>query len=141
MCWKRERYKRKWCLRIKGIKETSSEHIREDVIQLLGKITPEFAAIISKAVDVMHRVGRKEVSRPRDVIIVFACKMVRDEMWKRTKTSLVCKEAGIRFVEDLTKEDRLLRCELWPRIEQARKKGKATGFRDPFGYIEGKRIS
>ncbi|XP_026138524.1 inositol monophosphatase 3 isoform X1 [Carassius auratus] len=45
-----------------------------------------------QAVDVMHRVGRKEVSRPRDVIIVFACKMVRDEMWKRTKTSLVNSE-------------------------------------------------
>lgn len=49
-------------------------------------------------------------------------------------------EANIRFAEDLTKEDRLLRRELWPKIEQARKEGKAAGFRGPYGYIEGKRI-
>lgn len=48
---------------------------------------------------------------------------MRDEVWKM---SSVCKEAGIRFAEDLTKEDRLLRRELWPRIEQARKEGKAA---------------
>ncbi len=135
-----ERYKRRWCLRIKGLKENSSEHIRDDVIQLLGKITPEFAASMSEAVDVVHRVGRKEASRPREVIILFARRMVRDEIWKRTKTSSVCKEAGIRFAEDLTK-DRRLRRELWPRIKQARKEGKAAGFRGPFGYIDGKRIS
>ncbi len=88
------------------------------MIQLLGKITPEFAASMSEAVDAVHRVGRKESSRPIEVIILFARRMVRDEIWKRTKTSSVCKEAGIRFAEDLTKEDRLLRRELWPRIEQ-----------------------
>ncbi len=103
-----ERYKRRWCLRIKGLKENSSERIREDVIQLLGKITPEFAASLSEAVDVVHRVGRKESSRPREVIILFVRRMVRDKIWKRTKTSSVCKEAGICFAEDLTKEDRLL---------------------------------
>ncbi len=110
------------------------------MIQLLGKITPEFAASMSEAVDVVHRVGRKQASRSREVIILFAHRMVRDEIWKRTKTSSVCKEAGICFAEDLTKEDRLLKCELWPRIEQARKEGKAAGFRGPFGYIDGKHI-
>ncbi len=113
-----ERYKKMWCLGIKGLKENSSERIREDVILLLGKITPEFAASMSEAVDVVHRVGRKESSRPREVILLFARRMVRDEIWKRTKMSSVCKEAGIRFAEDLTKEDKLLRRELWPRIEQ-----------------------
>ncbi|MEQ2190215.1 hypothetical protein GOODEAATRI_033522 [Goodea atripinnis] len=29
----------------------------------------------------------------------------------------------------------------WPRIEKARKEGKPAGFRGPFAYIEGKRIS
>lgn len=136
-----ERYKRRWCLRIKGLKENSNERIREDVIQLLGKITPEFASTMEEAVDVVHRVGRKETGRSREVIILFTRRLVRDEVWKRTKSSAVCKEAGIRFAEDLTKEDRLLRSELWPRIAQARKEGKAAGFRGPFGYIEGKRIT
>ncbi len=148
-----ERYKRRWCLRIKCLKpvliyislliiscmieyvtnnepwtkeNSRAERIREDVIQLLGKITPDCAASMSEAVDVEHRVGRKESSRPREVIILFARRIVRDEIWKRTKTSSVCKEAGIRFAEDLTKEDRLLRRELWPRIEQARKEGKKS---------------
>ncbi len=119
-----ERYKRRWCLRIKGLKENASERIREDVILLLGKITPEFAASMSEAVDAVHRVGRKEPSRPIEVILLFACRMVRDEIWKRTKTSSVCKEAGIRFAEDLTKEDKLLRHELWPRTEQEGRKAK-----------------
>lgn len=111
------------------------------MIQLLGKITPEFASTMEEAVDVVHRVGRKETGRSREVIILFTRRLVRDEVWKRTKSSAVCKEAGIRFAEDLTKEDRLLRSELWPRIAQARKEGKAAGFRGPFGYIEGKRIT
>lgn len=66
-----ERYKRRWCLRIKGLKENSNERIREDVIQLLGKITPEFASNMEEAVDVVHRVGRKETGRSREVIILF----------------------------------------------------------------------
>ncbi|KAK3520748.1 hypothetical protein QTP70_032264 [Hemibagrus guttatus] len=46
------------------IKKNSSERIREVVIQRLGKITPEFAASMSEAVDVAHRVGRKEGDQP-----------------------------------------------------------------------------
>lgn len=136
-----ERYKRRWCLRIKGFKEKSSERIREDVIQLLCKITPEFSSTMEEAVDVVHWVGRKENNHPREVIILFTRRVVRDKIRKRTKMSIVCKDAAIRFAEDQTKEDRLRRLDLWPRIEQARKEGKSAGFRGPYGYIEGKHIS
>lgn len=86
-----ERYKRRWCLRIKGLKENTTERIREDVIQLLSKITPEYAGSMTEAVDVVHRVGRKEPNRPREVIILFTRRMVRDEIWKRTKMSEICR--------------------------------------------------
>ena len=52
----------------------------------------------------------------------------------------VCREAGVRFAEDLSKDDLLARQAFWPKIEQARKEGKAAGFRGPFGYIDVKRI-
>ncbi|XDV31698.1 hypothetical protein PO909_002661 [Leuciscus waleckii] len=64
----------------------------------------------------------------------------RDDIWRRTNTSPICKEEGIRFTEDLTQEDWRSRQALWPKIDQARKEGKAAGFRGPFGFIEGKRI-
>lgn len=136
-----ERYKRRWCLRIRGMKENPIENIREVVIQLLVKITPEFSANMYDAVDVVHRVGKKESNRPREVIVLFARRGIRDEIWKRTKDSAVCRDAGIKFAEDLTREDRLARRALWPKIEQARKEGKTAGFRGPFGFINGKRIS
>lgn len=53
---------------------------------------------------------------------------------------LLCKEERIRFTEDLTQEDWRARQVMWPKIDQARKEGKAAGFRGPFGFIEGKHI-
>lgn len=91
------------------------------MIQLLSKIAPEYAGSMTEAVEVLHRVGRKEPNRPREVIILFTCRMVRDEVWKITKMSVVCREASIHFAEVLTKEDRLLRREMWPKVEQAKK--------------------
>ncbi|XP_016394536.1 uncharacterized protein LOC107728771 [Sinocyclocheilus rhinocerous] len=85
-----ERYKRRWCLCIRGMKEILNENIREDVIQLLVKITPEFSSNMYDAVDVVHRVGKKEATRPREVIILFARRGIRDEIWKRTKDVQGC---------------------------------------------------
>ena len=58
-----------------------------------------------------------------------------------TKDSPVCRDARIRFAEDLSKADREERDKVWPQIEQARKKGLKTYFRGPFGYINGQRIT
>lgn len=66
-----ERYKRRWCLRIRGMKENPNENIREDMIQLLVKNTPEFFSNMYDAVDIVHRVGKKEANRPREVIVLF----------------------------------------------------------------------
>lgn len=136
-----ERNKRRCCLRIKGKREKVKENIREEVLDLLGKIAPELKMKMDEAVDVVHRVGRITEGRHRPVIIVFTRRSMRDEIWRRTKVSAVCKEEGIRFAEDLVQEDWKTRQALWPKILQARKDGKVAGYRGPFGFIEGKRIS
>lgn len=135
-----ERYKRRWCLCIKGKKEKTNENIREEVVELLGRIAPDLKMKMEEAVDVVHRVGRAVENKHRQIIILFVRRAVRDDIWRRTKASPVCKEEGIRFAEDLTPEDWRSRQALWPKIDQARKEGKAAGFRGPFGFIEGKRI-
>lgn len=53
-----DRYKRRWCLRIKGKKENARENIRAEVIQLLSKIAPDHAEKMDEAADLVHRVGR-----------------------------------------------------------------------------------
>ncbi|XP_016338394.1 uncharacterized protein LOC107686071 [Sinocyclocheilus anshuiensis] len=54
-----ERYRMRWCLRIKGIEEKKDEDLRSHVIQILGKIAPEMDAKMDEAVDIVHRLGRK----------------------------------------------------------------------------------
>lgn len=135
-----DRYKRRWSLRIKGKEEDVTENIRAEVISLLCKVAPYPAEKMEDAVDVVHRVGRKMDNRHRQIIVLFSKRNVRDDIWKKTKSSAVCKEAGVRFTEDLTKDDFLARQAMWPKIEQARKEGKAAGFRGHHGYINGKRI-
>lgn len=109
-------------------------------MELLGRIAPDLKMKMEEAVDVVHRVGRAAENKHRQIIILFVRRAVRDDIWRRTKASPVCKEEGIRFAEDLTPEDWRSRQALWPKIDQAQKEGKAAGFRGPFGFIEGKRI-
>ncbi|MEQ2316974.1 hypothetical protein AMECASPLE_037973 [Ameca splendens] len=95
---------------------------------------------MEEAVDSVHRVGRKTENRHRQILVLFFKRTIRDDIWKKTKSSVVCREEGVRFAEDLTREDFMARQAMWPKTEQARKEGKAAGFRGPHGYINGKRI-
>ncbi|KAK5608586.1 hypothetical protein CRENBAI_023539 [Crenichthys baileyi] len=95
---------------------------------------------MNEEVDVVHRVGLKVDNRIRQIIILFVRRVVRDVIWRRRKTSPVCKEEGIRFSEDLTPEDWKPRQAMLPKIEKARKERKVGGFRGPFGFIEGRCI-
>lgn len=135
-----ERYKRRWNLRINGLKERPEEDPRREVIGLIAEIAPHLVHKLEEVVDTVHRIGRKELGKPRQMIVQFTMRKYRDELWKTTKNSSVCRDRGVRFMEDFTKEDRLARAELWPLIDQARKAGKKAFYRGPFGYIEGRRI-
>jgi len=135
-----DRYKRRWNLRIKGSPEKQNENTRQEVISLLAKIAPGVPWEMEEAVDTVHRIGRREGNRTRQIIIQFSKRIYRDQIWTLSKGSTVCKEAGIHFAEDLNKEDRDARGVLWPRIKQARAEGKVAYFRGPFAFIEGKQI-
>lgn len=67
-----ERYKRRWCLRIKGKKERVNENVRAEVVEILCKIAPDLAAKMEDAVDIVHRIGRVIENRHRQIIILFA---------------------------------------------------------------------
>lgn len=135
-----ERYRMRWCLQIKGLEEKRDENIREQVTEILRKIAPDLESKVEDAVDVVHRTGRKMDNKIRHVVILFAKRWVKEEIWRRTKNSQVCKDKGIRFAEMLPREDWEERRRLWPQIEQARRAGKLAFFRGPHGYIDGRRI-
>uniref|UniRef100_A0AAV2KN57 Uncharacterized protein n=1 Tax=Knipowitschia caucasica TaxID=637954 RepID=A0AAV2KN57_KNICA len=65
----------------------------------------------------------------------------RDHVWRATNKHKICEELKIHFVEDMIKEDKLARDAVWPIIAKARKEGKKAGFKGPYAYVEGKRVT
>ncbi|KAG1956933.1 hypothetical protein F2P79_008389, partial [Pimephales promelas] len=124
-----ERYKRRWNLRIKGMKEHVDEDARKEVTDLLGTIAPHLAQKLEDVVDSVHWIGKRESGRHRQMIVQFTMRKYRDEFWKITKNSQLCTERGIRFAEDLSAEDRSARAALWPLIQEARSAGKKAYYR------------
>ncbi|KAK5599078.1 hypothetical protein CRENBAI_026361 [Crenichthys baileyi] len=54
------RHKRRWNLRIRGMKEMMGENTQQDVVQLLRKIVSDWAEKMDDYVDTVHRLGKKE---------------------------------------------------------------------------------
>ncbi|KAJ8004790.1 hypothetical protein DPEC_G00126010 [Dallia pectoralis] len=136
-----ERYKRRWNLRIRGLKENDGEDIRVVVADLLVKISPSWSSSINQIVDSVHRIGRREGNITRHVIIQFTQRWHRDALWRMTKDHAICRELRISFIEDLCKADRETRAALWPKIKEARDAGKRAFFRGGAGYINGQRVT
>ncbi|GAA6105912.1 uncharacterized protein LOC107686071 [Tachysurus ichikawai] len=99
-----ERNRMRWCLRIIGIEEKKDEDIRSHVIQLLSKIAPEMNAKMDEAVDIVHRLGRRMDNKNKNVIVLFTQRRVKNEIWRRTKTSLICKTGRSSIRRDASKE-------------------------------------
>lgn len=135
-----ERYKRRWNLKIQGLKEKDDENTRDIVIGILSKIAPQWAATMETVVDSVHRLGRKEEGRHRQVILQFVMRNHRDAFWKMSKNCKTCKDLGILFKQDFCKADREARAAAWPKMEQARAAGKNVYFRGHVGYISGNRV-
>ena len=95
-----KRYSMRPCLRVRGLKEKKDENLRATIIPILKKIAPDYAADMERAVDVVHRLGKQEDNRTRQVIILFALRHVKDEVWLKTKDSPICKMEGISFADD-----------------------------------------
>lgn len=136
-----ERYKRRWNLRLNGLKEEKEENTRQIIKDIIGKIVPHWKENMDFIIDSVHRLGPYNADRPRQIIMQFTGRHFRDELWRTTKHHSVCKELNIHFAEDLTKEDREARKAVWPKIEQARKAGLKTMFRGPHAFINGQRVT
>ncbi len=135
-----ERYKRRWNLRLNGLKEEKEENTRQIIKDIVGKIVPQWKENMDFIIDSVHRLCPCNADRPRQIIMQFTARHFRDELWRTTKNHSICKELNIRFAEDLTKEDREARKAVWPKIEQARKAGLKTMFRGPHAFINGQRV-
>lgn len=136
-----ERYKRRWNLRLNGLKEKKEEDTRQIVADIIGKIVPRWRENMDLILDSVHRLGPNNTERPRQIIMQFTGRHFRDELWRTTKQHQVCRDLNIRFAEDLTKEDREARRAVWPKVEQARKAGLKTSFRGPYAFINGQRVA
>ncbi|KAL7391758.1 hypothetical protein ABVT39_014263 [Epinephelus coioides] len=83
-----DRYSRRWNLRVKGMKEMENENTGEEVINLLKKTASPWAQKMDDIVDTVHRLGRKEEKRTRQVIIQFVKLQHRDgsDAWRREES-------------------------------------------------------
>ncbi|XP_078790757.1 uncharacterized protein LOC144986724 [Oryzias latipes] len=139
------RYKRRWNLRLNGLAEKDGEDIRETVIGILTRVVPIGADRLREAVDTVHRLGRKgsaatSNNMPRSIILQFVSRVVRDDVWKRSREARVCKEMHIHFKEDFSKEDREARAKLWPLVQEARKRGQRAFLKEGYALIDNRRV-
>ncbi|XP_016343616.1 uncharacterized protein LOC107689943 [Sinocyclocheilus anshuiensis] len=134
-----ERYSRRWNMKVHGIPEAVKENVREEVIRICQEVLPQEREQLPAVIDVAHRLGSKRLneSRPRAVIVRFAVRRYREAVWKAAKNSPFLRDHGLRFTEDLTKEDRDSRQKLWPLIKKAREEGKSAYLAGGRGFIDG----
>lgn len=136
-----ESYKRRWNLRLNGLKEEKVEDTRKKVAGVIIKIMPHWAEKIDLILDTVHRLGTPLNSRPRQIILQFSLRTYKEELWRATKGHPICRELNIKFAEDLTKEEREARLVLWPKVEQARKAGLRAIYKGRHAYINGQKIT
>lgn len=141
-----ERYSRRWCLRLHGVAENSSEKVKERVKEICRAVVPEEQRNeVTAAVDIVHRLGRLRAAEdqrgnPRPIIIRFISRTARDLIWKHARQSPFLQTRGLHFKEDLTAADKEARSRLWPAVDQARKEGKAAYFSGARAFIDGREI-
>ncbi|KAK7886978.1 hypothetical protein WMY93_026599 [Mugilogobius chulae] len=139
------RYKRRWNLRLNGLPEKDGEDIRERVIGVLTRVVPMSVERLRDVVDVVHRLGKRgnpatSNNTPRSTIMQFVSRVVRDEVWKRSKDANVCKEMHIHFKEDFSREDRAARAKLWPLVQDARRRGQRAFLKEGYALINNQRV-
>ncbi|KAK7895939.1 hypothetical protein WMY93_021264 [Mugilogobius chulae] len=137
-----ESYGRRWNLRLHGVPEIEKENVREQVIGVCQQVLPALKEKLPDVIDVAHRVGRRrhDDPKPRGVIIRFISRRHKEELWKAAKNCTFLQAKGLRFTEDLTKEEKENRQKLWPKIKKARDDGKAAYFVGGRGFVNGTEI-
>lgn len=142
-CNELDNYKRRWNLRVAGVKEQAGENVKKMMVDLFSQVSPDIADQLAFSVDIAHRLGPRsgEARSNRRIIVQFLSRTHRDKIWKDARTSTVLKERKIKIFEDLTQDAKDARNKFRPLVEQARKEGKKAGFRGHFVHIDGKRVT
>ncbi|KAK7880960.1 hypothetical protein WMY93_032414 [Mugilogobius chulae] len=124
-----ESYSRRWNLILRGLEEKDQQDVRGEAIRVLQRVLPQSRDLLPDVVDTVHRLGPRRPDTTRGIIIQFARRHVRDEIWHAAKNSTFLKINDLKLAEDLTAEDREKRRLLWPLVEKARKDAFFRGSR------------
>lgn len=136
-----QRYSRRWCLKVHGVKETKEEDIRGKITDVLGRTAPKLRDSLKEGIDVVHRVGkRRDDGSARSTMVLFAVRRLRDAVWREAKGSKFLQENRLRITVALSPEDKTAREKLWPMVKKAREDGKKASFRGASAIIDGKVI-
>ncbi|TRZ03479.1 hypothetical protein DNTS_012100 [Danionella cerebrum] len=84
------RYKQRWNLRLNGLPEKEGEDTRELIIGILTRVVPLSVERLRETVDTVHRLGKRgsaatSNNTPRSIIAQFVSRVVRDDVWKRSR--------------------------------------------------------
>lgn len=144
-CNEHSRYKRRWNLRLLGLPEKEGENVRETVLGILTRVIPMSVDQLRYTVDTVHRLGMKQSpatfnGRPRAVIMQFALRTVRDDVWDKSREAKVCKDLHIVFKQDFSKEDRAAREKLYPLVQEAKRKNLRAYLKEGYALIDGKKV-
>ncbi|KAK7880122.1 hypothetical protein WMY93_033206 [Mugilogobius chulae] len=137
-----ETYSRRWNLKLYGLEEREQQDLREEIIRLCQVLIPEARDLLSREVDIVHRLGPKKnnSSQPRGVIMQFISRRLRDEVWRAAKNSTFLKNKNLKLAEDLSPDDRERRRQLWPAVEKARKENQLAYYVGSRAFINGREI-
>lgn len=136
-----ENYKRRWNLRLKGIKEEKGENTRQVAVDLLLQLVPHWKEKMGFILDTVHRLGRPNPTHPRPIIMQFTMRIYRDELWKVTYNNKICKEHGFSFAQDFSKDVLEARAAVWPKVDAAKRRGDKVVYRGRYAYINGQRVT
>lgn len=98
--------------------------MRERVTDVLAHVAPSIRDSLQAGVDIAHRLGPKETSKNRAIIIFFAMRRIRNAVWAAARKCKFLQKNNLRITEPLSPEDRVIRNKLWPLIKKAREEGK-----------------
>lgn len=136
-----ETQSRRFNLRLIGLPEANQEVIRAEIIKICQHVAPGLKEKMHENIDIVHRLGRRrppgEGSRPRPVIMRFAKRLYRDEVWSAAKTSTYLTDRDLQFKEDFSKGDRERRAKLFPEVKRLRDEGKIVFYSGARAFIQG----
>lgn len=134
-----EAHSRRMNLRLYGLPEMAGENVKTRVKEICAAVLPAAKdAPLHILVDVCHRVGIRQENKTRPVIIRFASRDFKDQIWKGSRECEYLTSRKLKFGQDLTSKDKETRNALWPYVEAAKKEGTRAFFVGAKAIIDGK---